>query len=344
MNLQMTTTLGAVAIGRNEGERLRRCLESLCRSTTFIVYVDSGSTDGSQALAASLGVDVLALDTATPFTAARARNAGLARLMELHPDCNCVMFVDGDSEVVSGWLALAQAAFANEPALAVAAGRVRERFPRASIYNLLCDMEWNTPVGEGTACGGNAVMRCRALRAVGGFDETLIAGEEPELCVRLRAAGWKVRRLDAEMTLHDAAMTRFDQWWKRSVRAGHAYAEGAAMHGRGAQRHFTRESRSIWLWAVLAPLVALASAWSTNGFSLALLMVYPVLIARIALRRRRSHRDAWPHAWCYAAFCVLSKWPMLQGQAVYWKNRLLGKKSRIIEYKRPPSQAAAPTA
>src|SRR5690349_18516545 len=98
--------LGVVAIGRNEGERLRLCLESLIRSATVRgdVYVDSGSTDGSVALAQSLGVDVVHLDLTEKFTAARARNAGWRRLVQLYPDIRYVQFVDGDCEVVEGWL------------------------------------------------------------------------------------------------------------------------------------------------------------------------------------------------------------------------------------------------
>jgi GT2 family glycosyltransferase len=331
--------IGAVVIGRNEGERLRRCLESLRRETERIVYVDSGSTDDSVALAKSLDVDVVLLDANSPFTAARARNAGFGRLNERHRDAAAVMFVDGDCEVAAGWLAEGAAAMAADDHLAVVSGRCRERFPEASIYNRLCDMEWNTLAGEGIACGGNALMRSDAFRTAGGFDGSLIAGEEPELCVRLLAAGWKIRRLDAEMVLHDAAMTRFSQWWKRAMRAGHAYAEGAALHGHTRQRLGVRESRSIWFWALVVPLAATTLAWLTRGASLLLWFAYPLMAARIAVGRRRSHNDPWKHAWCYAAACLLSKWPMLVGQCRFWLNRWRGRSSRIIEYKTPAKAA-----
>ena len=41
--------LGAVVIGRNEGARLERCLDSLQGTVACIVYADSGSEDGSVA-------------------------------------------------------------------------------------------------------------------------------------------------------------------------------------------------------------------------------------------------------------------------------------------------------
>ncbi len=244
-NVPQIHGLGAVAIGRNEGERLRRCLVSLIERVEHTVYVDSGSTDGSVELARSLGVAVVALDLSVPFTAARARNEGWTALRRVHPDLEYVQFVDGDCEVVEGWLETAHATLAGRPQLGVVCGRRRERFPEASIYNRLADIEWDTPVGEADACGGDAMMRLAALVEVGGFDPTVIAGEEPELCVRLRRAGWRIERLGTEMTLHDAAMSHFSQWWRRALRAGHSFAEGAHRHGGAPERHWVRESRRI---------------------------------------------------------------------------------------------------
>ena len=198
--------IAAVAIGRNEGERLRRCLASMQGRVGRIVYVDSGSTDGSLDAAAAAGAQVVSLDLALPFTAARARNEGFALLGHEAPAY--VQFVDGDCELQPGWLETASAFLDNHPDVAAVCGRRRERHPGQSLYNRLIDCEWDTPVGETRACGGDVLMRRDAFRAVGGFDPALIAGEEPELCVRLRAAGWRIWRLDAEMTLHDAAITR----------------------------------------------------------------------------------------------------------------------------------------
>ena len=51
-------------------------------------------------------------------------------------------------------------------------------------------MEHATP-GPGTPLGGDVVMRTAALAAAGGYRDSLIAGEEPELALRLRRAGAK---------------------------------------------------------------------------------------------------------------------------------------------------------
>ncbi len=329
--------LGVIAIGRNEGDRLRRCLESVVGKADAVVYVDSHSTDGSVALARSLGVETVELDLSVPFTAARARNAGLRRLREVSPQVEFVQFVDGDCEIVSGWLERALQEMERNPKAAAVCGRRRERFPDATPYNRLCDVEWDTPVGEAEACGGDALMRVEPLVAASGFRDSLIAGEEPELCLRLRAAGWKIYRLDAEMTLHDAAMTRFGQWWKRSVRAGHAFAEVSWLHRASPFRIWARETRSNWVWGLFLPLVALALAWWTWGLSLLLLLLYALVAYRIYRGQRRRGRDA-AVASLYTRYCVLGKFPQMLGQLRYHRHRLLARQSRLIEYKQPTSR------
>ncbi|MEM6853270.1 MAG: glycosyltransferase [Planctomycetota bacterium] len=349
--------IGVIAIGRNEGERLRLCLESVVGHVAQVVYVDSGSTDGSVELAESLGVEVVDLDLSIPFTAARARNEGFAWLQEIMPDVKYVQMIDGDCEVVEGWLETAVAFLDANPKFAVACGRRRERFPDATIYNKLTDMEWDTPIGMAKSCGGDALFRAKALREVGGYNPTVIAGEEPEMCVRLRQAGWTIERLDAEMTLHDAAMTKFSQWWKRNVRAGHAYAQGAAMHGK-ADGHNVKQVRSNFVWAfvfgqwlnvTLSLLILLVNLLFVVWLEMpkiqyaficivivCLWIILTWLLTRLWLRIRdfRLSKDDQPSdATLYATFTVLGKIPNAWGAIKYYERRFLGRKSEIIEYK-----------
>lgn len=322
-------TLGVVVIGRNEGERLRRCLLSVSAQSALVVYVDSGSTDGSAALAASLGVALVELDMDIPFTAARARNEGFSCLLSMCPDIDYVQFVDGDCEVDSRWLTSALGFLDAHPGVAVVCGRRRERHPEHSIYNLLCDIEWDTPLGETKACGGDAMFRADALQAVGAYRASLIAGEEPELCVRLRSVGWQVWRIDAEMTLHDAAITHLAQWWKRAVRGGHAYAEGAYLHGAPPERHSVRESLRIFLWAMVVPIIVAFATWVLGEAGLLLLLIYPLQVVRLARSGKRSTRENWIHAF----FLVLGKFPELQGQITFWWRKVGAGSTALIEYK-----------
>lgn len=334
---EITDLIGVVAIGRNEGDRLSACLASLTRAVRHVVYVDSGSTDDSLQRAQAAHAHIVQLDTSRPFTAARARNAGLARLLQIAPDLAFIQFIDGDCQVAAGWFPAALQWLQQDPRRAVVCGRRRERFPARSLYNRLCDMEWNTPVGEVRACGGDALMRVEALQQVRGYDESLIAGEEPELCVRLRQQGWTVWRIAAEMTLHDAQMLHLGQWWRRMKRAGHAYAEGAALHGAPPERHFLRETCSIWCWGLAWPLILLVILPWSSGVSLLGLLAYPLGIARVAFHRRRHWGDAWRDCWLYGLSCVLGKFPQAVGQLNYGWRRVRGQPSLLIEYKGPAS-------
>lgn len=320
----MGPPIGAVVIGRNEGARLITCLRSLSQLVPRLVYVDSGSTDGSVDAARDLGAMVVSLDMACPFTAARARNAGWRHLLQLHPDTQFVQFVDGDCEVMAGWLESASAFLAANKAYAVVCGRRRERHPEHSVYNRLCDREWNTPVGDALACGGDALVRAESLLATNGYRDELIAGEEPEWCVRLREAGWKIRRLDHDMTLHDAAMLRFGQWWQRTKRAGFAFAAGAHIHGTAPHFHWVAETRRAILWGGIIPAFSVLTAliWPPS------LLVWPgVYVLQILRLRSRGHD------WAHAFFLTLGKLAEARGVAQFYYEKALGRHSHIIEYK-----------
>ena len=331
----MSGSLGIVVIGRNEGERLRRCLDSVTRRDSLVVYVDSGSTDDSVRIAQELGVEVVELDGSRPFTMALGRNTGFERLMELDAQVELVQFIDGDCELVQGWLAAASRLLTECGDVGAVCGRRRERLPESSIYNRLTDMDWAGPTGEVLFAGGDVMMRAAVFRAVGWYDESMIAGEDPEICVRIRQAKWKIVRLDRDMTLHDAAIYRFGQWWRRAVRGGHAYAEGAHLHRSSAERPWARDCRSTWAWGLVLPVASLAAACWTQGWSLLLLVLYPIWVARIALRRRTGFGDPWTNSLAYGAFCMLGKTPQMLGLLSYLWHRLRGQRSALIEYKSP---------
>jgi GT2 family glycosyltransferase len=262
------------------------------------------------------------LDAKRPFTAARARNAGLARLREGGP-LDYVQFIDGDCELQPGWVETAVSFLEDNASVAVVCGRRRERFPDATRWNRLIDMEWDTPVGKARNCGGDSLMRTAPLIEAGGFREDFIAGEEPELCYRLRLAGWEVYRLDAEMTLHDAAMTRFSQWWKRTKRAGHTYAEGAATHGNGPERYnVSRERRSL-LWGAGVPMAALLGTLMTP-WALLILLAWPLQVVRL-----RINGESWEKA----AFLTLGKIAEAQGVIGYRLAQVRRQRVQLIEYK-----------
>lgn len=331
-------SVGVVVIGRNEGARLGKCLESVIGPDRTVVYVDSGSSDGSVAMARAIGAEVLELDMSIPFCAARARNAGFAQLMQCDSQVKLVQFVDGDCEIAQDWLPTAAQVLSSRSELAIVAGWLNERFPKASIYNRIGEVEWNfSGTGEVESVGGVFMVRREAFESVSGFDITLTSGEEPELCHRLSQKGWKFLRLDRRMAWHDLAMTRFSQWWTRQVRNGY----GSAYVGeRFGLTKFQRNNLMVRVWAIwlitlpLVGVVAGIAAGAPAGLLsvLSILAIWPAQVVRVAIRNVRRVNSR-PLALAYAFFVMTAYFPQMEGQAKYFADRLRKRSNRLIEYK-----------
>lgn len=315
--------IAAVAIGRNEGERLIRSLVSFQGRVDRLVYVDSGSTDGSVEAARAAGAEIVELDPTTLFTVSRARNAGFKQLTETGETPDLVQFVDGDCEVREGWIETAAAFLAENPTVAAVSGRRRERYPEATLWNRVIDAEWNSPVGEAKACAGDAMVRTDAFREVGGFDPDTIVGEEAEMCVRMRRAGWRIWRLDAEMTLHDVAMTKLSQWWRRTRRVGYGYGEAVALYGAPPERHKVPETRRALIWGLGVPALALIGALFNPWFIL-LILALPLQALRLVLKGETPLR---------ASFLMLGKLPEALGILEFWYKHITSAERSRIDYK-----------
>ena len=326
--------VGIVVIGRNEGERLVQCLESVLHLGLPVVYVDSGSADDSAAIARSLGANVIELDRTRPFSAARSRNEGFERLSGRDPDIRFVQFLDGDCTLLPGWIEAAVRAFSEQPKRSAVIGHLLERNADASVYNRLCAMEWRSAPGDLRNygdLGGISMMRGEVFRALGGFRTDVIAGEDSELGVRMGLAGHKVTKIDFPMATHDADMRSFRQWWRRAVRAGHAIGQRYSINGRSAVRDCARERNSTLFWGIGLPLIVLATALPTHGASCLLLAGYPVLGVRV-WRYRRSVGDGFADAALYATFMLIAKFANAAGLVKFFVNKL-ARNYEIIEYK-----------
>lgn len=325
-----------VVIGRNEGERLHKCLQSIMKVSHRVVYADSASTDGSVALAKSMGIRVVELDSSMPLNAARGRNAGLEMVRRSFPQCRYVQFIDGDCTLVDDWVDHALRFLDQRPRVAVACGRRFEAKPDASIYNHLANDEWNTRIGPAEECGGDAMMRLRALEEVGAFNPTLMASEEPELSARLRARGWEIWRLDAPMTEHDAAMFHFQQWWRRCLRAGYGNTQAWQATRNLPQRVNAGRLRSAFFWVVLVPMAALilAIVMQRTILLVAIPLIYTIQIIRMSGRSSQLSMYAIRRS----AMMMLGKVPELIGAARFL---LSAKRPETIDYKNTPLSTSA---
>ena len=321
--------IGIIVIGRNEGARLEKCLESLRMPGPALVYVDSASTDGSPDMARERGAQVIDLDMRKPFTAARARNEGFAKLQTFSLALEYVQFVDGDCEVEKDWIATAVDFLDDHEDVAVVCGRRRERYPHKSFYNEICDREWNTPVGEAQACGGDALVRVDELARVGGYNQHLIAGEEPEMCSRLRANGMRIWRIDAPMTVHDAAMYHFGQWWLRAVRSGFGYAQVWYETRKTLHALYSRELLRAVFWALALPLACILAAFLYPLSFVMFPIIYGAQIARLAMREGVMKRMSWK----MALLNVGGKFAEMQGILRFAVRFVLRRKGGTIFYK-----------
>ena len=308
-------TIGIVAIGRNEGARLDQCLRSLQSQSPAVIYADSASSDGSADLARRLGVETVELPGDQPLSAAAGRAAGFARLRATFPNIELVQFVDGDCLLDPDWLSTATTFLKSNSRAAVVCGRRFEAEPEASIYNAMCDAEWDTPVGQAQACGGDALFRVDAYEAVGGFNAGLLAGEEPELCGRLRAQGREIWRIAAKMTEHDARMLHFGQYWRRSLRGGFGYAQVWNQSRKSGDALYGRQLASALAWTIGLPLAVMV---------IALLLRQPAILALITiaylaqwLRITGKLGSDRPHRPGQAALTLLAKVPETLGAARY---------------------------
>ena len=324
-----------VVIGRNEGDRLARCLDSVHAmrypsDRVEIIYVDSDSTDDSVRLAKCKDAIVLEVKPERP-AAAIGRNAGWRAA-----DTEFVLFLDGDTILDPDFLGRAMAEFA-DPAVAVVFGHRREIDTRGSLYNRALDLDWVFPLGPFDFCGGDAVMRRSVLAEVGGYDDTLIAGEEPDLCGRMRSLGHVILHIDAPMTGHDMDMHRFSQYWKRAVRSGHAYAEISARFEDSEDPFWSEEAdRNLKHAALLvgSPVAGVvASAATRSPWPIAAVAAFwAAVVTRTARRARWKDPDPVTRG-LYAVHTWVQKVPLAWGQLRFGRDRARGQQRGLIEYK-----------
>ena len=331
--------IAAVIIGRNEGERLRACLSSVLlmnypRDLVEVIYVDSSSTDQSVELARSMGVKTIVLDG--PTTAALGRNAGWTQT-----EAPFLLFLDGDTLLDPDFV-LKSAGYFADPQIAGVYGNRRETRTADSIYNALFDLDWNASSGNSWSLffGGDALVRRETLAAVGGYNNLLIAGEEPDLCRRMRGLGNRILHIDVPMTLHDLAMYSLTQYWRRSIRTGYAYAEISSIYARTSDPLWSAESRSniirgfFWLGA---PIVALGTSLLLSSAAPLLLFLFAALalLARTAVKASRKTRSPGLLL-AYSLHSHLQQIPILLGQLRFHRKQRSGQSSAIIEYKTIP--------
>ena len=317
--------VGVVVIGRNEGERLTPCLNSILHCGIPCVYVDSQSTDSSVETAKKMGVETVVLDDSSPINASRARNTGFSHIIERHPSLVYIHFIDADCELNDDWLQSACEVLDVQQDVSIVVGRLHEKYRNDAIYMRLCDIDWYIKPGYTHKCGGIFTVRRQVYAELDGFDTSLIAGADPEFCHRLGQTGGKILVIDADMGTHDSAMTKFSQWWKRATKVGYAYANGSQWAGK--------QVKSLLVWGVAVPLLITLMSVFLSSWLLLLWLIYLIQIVRVFASDIDIGTSSRYDRFLYSSFCILAKFPQAKGALTYYVKRFLGKRQKLIEYK-----------
>lgn len=317
--------VGVVIIGRNEGERLILCLESVLNAGVPCVYVDSQSKDNSVNEAKQLGVTTVVLDASSPINASRARNTGFQELIERNPELEFVHFIDADCELNGNWLGHAVNELKLSKEVAIVCGRLHEKYKLRNIYTRLCDIDWYIEPGNILACGGIFTVKRDVFSKMNGFDETLIAGADPELCQRVCEANYKIVCLPSDMGTHDSNMEHFSEYWKRSVKTGYAYISRMTLGGS------YKPVLSACIWGAIMPFIVFFLIFLNVNFAW-LLLIYPIQCVRIFLKFKNQPFPVYSK-YLYSVFCIIGKFSEVIGVLKFKYNSIMSFKQEIIEYK-----------
>lgn len=317
--------------GRNECPHLPIVLKSWLTDGFPVIFFDSGSTDGTTAVVREAGVPVIALQP--PFSTPRARRAAVEYVHQQHPDVCYILIMDGDCALTAGWAANALDFIEQHPEVAAVNGHRTEADPHATSFNRIMNIEWDFPRGYVDTVLCDALYRMSAIRAVGNFDGSMIAGDEPELGHRLRLGGWQIYASPEHMSTHYGHLTSLRQWWTRNLRSGYVYIHIATLHANSSRRLWLREVLSNFLWGGLLPLAILLLLIPSRGKSLLLGLAYGVLLLRVYWRTRQRGYDA-QDASLYALSVIAGKAPMLLGQLRYFLKPVISVVGTGMDYKR----------
>jgi len=295
--------LSVVLITKDQEWNVARLIRSATATTAWlgteaeIVLVDSASADDTVSIASSFPIVVYPLSSDQRLTAAAGRYVGF-----LNTSGEYVLFLDGDMEVIAGWIRSALDAMGADRSIAVVAGR-RIDLPRDATAEER-DAESTRTVDvnfqDVKHGGGAALYRRSALEEVGSFNPFVYSDEEPELCIRIRyRGGYRVVRLDRPIVYHysdpiDHLSTLMGRA-SRNLYVG--YGQNLRLHLRsGLLVPYARERGYGLLplaWVILGAGAVAASALTGSIAWFAVWLLVPVLAVALDAVRKRSIRRAF---------------------------------------------------
>lgn len=194
----MSPYVSIVIPARDEAAYIEACIGSLNAldypaSSYEVIVVDNGSSDDTAGVARALGAKVL---ERPGVKVGGVRNAGCRAAAGA-----ILAFTDADCVVPTGWLRTACAALEN-PSIGAVGGVCT--VPESSTWIERC---WVTPQLAETAtvarlAGSSFVVRRDVFDACGGFDESVVAGEDDKLSDCIAQKGLSLLSLRGCAVMH----------------------------------------------------------------------------------------------------------------------------------------------
>lgn len=285
------TELSVVLITKNQAWNATRLIESVLEaisplSSTEVTLVDSASADETVELARRYPISILRLRGGQPLSPAIGRYVGYQ-----HAKGEYILFLDGDTRLVPGWLPWALRTLQENPRAGAVTGHVINLPTSAVAEEPTPPLLKNLPeipreVLWGSSGGGGAALYRRSvLEQVGTFNPYLCSDEEPELGLRIRQAGYRFLELDYPIVRHyNDAPVAFSTILSRRRRN---FLLGI---GQGARYHLT--SKLLWSWLKERWWGPAAALWSVATLG--------TLLASLAARD-----SIWPKIWSLWLFLTL---------------------------------------
>lgn len=273
-------TVAVVVPARNESAFIDKCLAALIAQSypsnlLSVTVVDNESIDDTHAIATARGIRVVSIGN---VLVGEVRNFG-ARLS--HSDV--IAFVDADCVVGCDWVRAAVDAL-RDPVVGAVGGDCLSNSAGTWVETAWKDTSPSQAARVSALPGASMAFRRTTFESVGGFNGNLSAGEDDDICARVRSQKLEIVAIPACQSVHLGYPRTLGAVAKRQIWHGSSQLDA---------RDRTIDPQLVLVHLFLLGTVLLAFGVATVRVPLALtglaLVATPTITFAVAKARRRSH-------------------------------------------------------